>query len=332
MRRPPLVARGLSAPLALLFVLALACARPLPPAPPLAPGEVVRARVHSDGLAANLLGDPADVEVLVWLPRGYATSGLRYPVLYLLHGFGAGPESFFDQSLQGFSIQAAAPAFIVVAPSGRDRYGGSFWVDSPVTGAWARFLDTDLIAWVDQRFRTLPGPLGRGLAGNSMGGFAALQHGLSRPDLFSAVYALSPCCLEDQLARDLPPAAGASLRTPSDVARAHDLGGLAVAAAAAFSPDPSRPPLFVDLRDRARWTAPLLLANASRLRVIGLESGTGDEFRSIPATVQRLYGSLQEAGGQVQLQEFDGGPADHLGERLSSRVLPFFKGALSSRP
>ncbi len=330
-RRAFRVRRRNPANIVLPALLALACARPPPPPPP-APGEVVHARVHSDGLAANLLGDPADVEVVVWLPRGYATSGRRYPVLYLLHGFGSGPESFFDGSLQGFSLAAEAPGFIVVAPSGHNRYGGSFWVDSPVTGAWARFLDEDLVAWVDQRFRTLPGPLARGLAGHSMGGFAALQHGLARPDLFSAVYALSPCCLEDQLARDLPPSAGTSLRTPEQVARAQDLGGLAVAAAAAFSPDPSRPPLFVDLTARERWTAPLLLANASRLRVVGLEFGRADEFRSLPATVQRLYASLQEAGAQVQLQEFDGGHQDHLGDRLATRVLPFFAGALSSRP
>ncbi len=319
--------------LALLAVPALlACAHP--PPPKVARGEVLHARVHSHGLAANLLGDPAELEVVVWLPRGYATSERRYPVLYLLHGFGSSPATFFDGSAAGFSIEAEAPDFIVVAPSGHNRYGGSFWVDSPVTGAWAKALDTDLVAWVDKSFRTLAAASARGIAGHSMGGFAALQHGLARPDLFGAVYALSPCCLGDQLARDLPESAGASLRTPDQVARAQDLGGLAVAVAAAFSPDPSRPPLFVDLTlaARDRWTAPLLLANANKLRVIGLEFGREDEFRHLPATVEQLYAGLQEARAQVQLQEFDGHHSDHLGERLELRVLPFFAFALSSRP
>ncbi len=315
------------------LLLALACAHPAAvPVAPAARGEVVQARVHSDGLAKNLLGDPAEVEVIVWLPRGYASSGRRYPVLYLLHGFGSSPSTFFDGSLQGFSIAAAGPNFIVVAPSGHNRYGGSFWVDSPVTGAWAQFLDRDLVAWVDRSYRTLASPGARGIAGHSMGGFAALQHGLSRPDLFGAVYALSPCCLENQLAQDLPPAAGASLRTLEQVARAQDLGGLAVAVAAAFSPDPLRPPLFVDLLARDRWTPPLALAEAPKLRVIGLDFGRSDEFVHLPETVEHLYAQLQQAGAQVQLQEYDGDHADHLGERLATRVLPFFAGALSFRP
>ena len=322
----------MSRPRWLALALLLACARPAPPPPAVSQGEVVRARLRSEGLAKNLLGDPGEIEVVVWLPRGYAQSARRYPVLYLLHGFGSGPSSFFDRSLQGFSVADEAPGYIVVAPSGHDRYGGSFWVDSPVTGAWGRLLDQDLVAWVDQRFRTVAQPSARGLAGHSMGGFAALRHGLARPDVFGAVYALSPCCLEDQLARDLPPAAGAALRSQEEAARADDLGGLAVAVAAAFSPDPLRPPLFVDLAARDRWTVPLTLENAPRLRVIGLEAGRADEFRAIPGTVARLYARLQEAGAQVQLQEFDGGHSDHLGERLATRVLPFFAGALSSRP
>ena len=324
------VAMG-AAGLARVLPLLLACAHP--PAPlPAEKGQVVHARVHSEALAKNLLGDPAEDEVIVWLPRGYRESGRRYPALYLLHGFGSEPASFFDGSLRGFSIAVEDPGFIVVAPSGHNRYGGSFWVDSPVTGEWARFLDRDLVAWVDQTFRTVASPAARGIAGHSMGGFAALQHGLARPDLFGAVYALSPCCLEDMLAQDLPVGAGTALRTPEQVARADNLDGLAVAVAAAFSPDPARPPLFVALAARDRWTAPLAIANAAGLRIIGLDFGRGDEFKHLPATVDRLYAQLQQAGAQVQLQEYDGDHADHLGERLATRVLPFFAGALSFGP
>lgn len=315
------------------MVALLGCAHPAAaPVARAAHGEVVHARVHSDGLLKNLLGDSADVEVIVWLPRGYAKDARRYPVLYLLHGFGSAPAVFFDGSLQGYSIPSSDPPFIVVAPSGHNLYRGSFWVDSPVTGAWAQLLDRDLVAWVDKSFRTLAIPSARGIAGHSMGGFAALQHGLSRPDLFGAVYALSPCCIDEELLRDLPPSAGTALRTREQAAGADDLGGLAVAVAAAFSPDPSRPPLFVDLAARDRWATPLPLANAPKLRVIGLDFGRADEFRSIPATVEDLYAQLQQAGAQVQLQEYDGDHLDHIGERLATRVLPFFAGALSFRP
>lgn len=309
---------------ALALLLLLSCARA--PRPPPAKGELIQARVHSDALAQNLLGDPAELRVLVWLPPGYAASARRYPVLYWLHGFGGAPESLVNGPLQ-----AAAPELIVVAPSGANGYGGSLWVDSKVTGGWAQALDRDVVGWVDRTFRTLPRSDARGIAGHSMGGAAALQHALAHPEIFSAAYALSPCCLRDQLAQDLPAEAGAGIRTRDDLRRARPLDQLAVAFGAALAGDPSRPPLFVDVASRERWTVPLAIANAPKLRVIGLDFGTGDEFRHIPATVRAVYDELQAAGAAVQLQEYDGGHSDRLGERLSARVLPFFAYALSSR-
>lgn len=55
--------------------------------------EVVRDSIDSKMLAGNLLGDSAKREVLVYLPPFYKTSGMRYPVVYLLHSYGVGPDS-----------------------------------------------------------------------------------------------------------------------------------------------------------------------------------------------------------------------------------------------
>ncbi|HTO74662.1 MAG TPA: alpha/beta hydrolase-fold protein, partial [Thermoanaerobaculia bacterium] len=52
-------------------------------------GVVVNQTVHSLALVANLLGDSPDRPVAIYLPPGYPSSTSRYPVIYLLHGFGS---------------------------------------------------------------------------------------------------------------------------------------------------------------------------------------------------------------------------------------------------
>jgi enterochelin esterase-like enzyme len=52
-------------------------------------GGVVREiSFTSAALKNNLLGDPVDQKLAVYLPPGYDMSTERYPVVYLLHGIG----------------------------------------------------------------------------------------------------------------------------------------------------------------------------------------------------------------------------------------------------
>ena len=70
--------------------------------------------------------------------------------------------------------------------------GGSFYVNSPVTGNWEDFITQDVVGYVDSHFRTLAQAESRGITGHSMGGFGALNIAMHRPDVFSAVYSMSP--------------------------------------------------------------------------------------------------------------------------------------------
>src|SRR6266702_4519847 len=49
---------------------------------------IVHTRLESSHLAGNLLGDPSERDVFVYLPPGYAESDRRYPTAYLLHALG----------------------------------------------------------------------------------------------------------------------------------------------------------------------------------------------------------------------------------------------------
>ncbi len=64
---------------------------------------------------------------------------------------------------------------IVVTAPGQHRFGGSFYVNSPVTGNWEDLIVTDIVGYVDTHYRTLAQSASRGIAGYSMGGYGALR-------------------------------------------------------------------------------------------------------------------------------------------------------------
>ena len=172
-------------------------------------GSLVETKVASTALKGNLLGDPAESEVAIYLPPSYALSPeRRYPTLYLLHGYITGIEVFGARAdtrgFQGMQLAAtmddsirrgAAREMIVVAPNGRNAYFGSFYTNSPVTGSWEDFIVQELVPWIDAKYRTIPRAEGRGIAGHSMGGYGAIMLAIKHPEVFSALYALSPCCV-----------------------------------------------------------------------------------------------------------------------------------------
>jgi enterochelin esterase-like enzyme len=59
-------------------------------------------------------------------------------------------------------------------------------------GAYRRFLVDELKPWIDARYRTRVDAASTGLGGSSLGGLAALEIGLTQPDVFGRVAALSP--------------------------------------------------------------------------------------------------------------------------------------------
>src|SRR5687768_4749436 len=127
-------------------------------------------------LEGNLLKEPSEQEVAVYLPPGYAeATNARYPVLYLLHGiFGGFTDWTKHWDLRGAmdeTIRAGRRPYIVVMPNGSNRLGGGFYLDSRVSGKWETYLLRELVPMIDRDFRTIAASASRGVAGHSMGGF-----------------------------------------------------------------------------------------------------------------------------------------------------------------
>jgi S-formylglutathione hydrolase FrmB len=140
-------------------------------------------------VSSPALAKPAGVRVLV--PDDYATSSVRYPVLYLLHG---GFGNFRDWTDAGDAerISAGLPLIVVMPDAGR---GGWYtdWANFGRGGppAWETFHIDELLPWVDANFRTIAARQGRAIAGLSMGGFGAMSYAGRHPDLFGAVASFS---------------------------------------------------------------------------------------------------------------------------------------------
>ena len=121
------------------------------------------------------------------LPRDYADSERRFPVLYLLHGF----TGHYDDwaKLTGVASYAAEYQEIIVMPEGENGWYVNNYADSKTK--WDDYVVLDLIPYVDQHYRTVASRDGRAIAGLSMGGYGAMMLGLKHPRLFSAVASLS---------------------------------------------------------------------------------------------------------------------------------------------
>ncbi len=318
-----------------------------------AAARLVEEYLDSPALAGNLLGDPSRRAVTVYLPPQYDLEiERRYPVVYLLHGFKAkhklwtapaGQGLGLAELVDGLIVQGRIPPLLIVMPDGSNAYGGSFYLNSSVTGQWEDFLWRDLVNFIDQKYRTIPQPQARGLAGHSMGGYGAIVVGMRHPEVFGAIYAFSPACLVFQeqffnLQRDSLLAV-AGLKDRERFPALDWRQQVVIAMGAAVAPNPQNPPWFFDLPLRPqhgrlvlaeaiwqRWLksdpsllAPGLRENLSRLR-LAFDMGTAD--RLLPQSRQ-FHVVLAELGIPHQYEEYDGDHFSRLRERLQERGLPF---------
>ena len=177
--------------------------RPARPTEPPAGAEGGRGfgRVEEGRLTTPALG--VDKRIWVALPAEYDGSGLRYPVVYLLHGFGGSPENWTRAAPEAarvarlrallvmvdgddsFYVNWARPADYARCLREPRRWGPVDPEDYCVReGRYEDYVVHDVVRWIDARYRTIPTRQGRALAGFSMGGYGALMLAMRHPDVF----------------------------------------------------------------------------------------------------------------------------------------------------
>lgn len=149
-------------------------------------------------LRSVVLGD--DRQINVWLPPDYSRSETDYPVLYLLDG--ALDQDFHHIAglAQLGSLSWTYGPLIVVGVQTRDRRAeltpqasdARYLLAFPQSGGaerFRRFLETEVLPFVEGRFRTGPR---RALMGESLGGLFVVDTLLDQPSMFHDYVAISP--------------------------------------------------------------------------------------------------------------------------------------------
>ena len=154
--------------------------------------------VHDQVVSSALGGQVKDF--LVYLPPSYNTpqgQNKRYPTLYLLHGSPGRDSDMFtggkaDQAADTLIALGKIPELIMVLPDGNGRPGQtSEWGNSfDHRQNIETYVSTDLVRYVDAKYRTIANPAYRGIGGLSMGGFGAVNIAIHHPDIFGYVSSL----------------------------------------------------------------------------------------------------------------------------------------------
>lgn len=319
-------------------------------------GTVELIKVHGKSLEGNLSGDSADRDVSVYLPASYKSQPTRrYPVVYMLHGFTDSNTKWFgvekhwidlpqvlDKALSGDPKREV----IVVMPNAFNRFHGSLYSTSATIGDWETFVARELVSHIDQKYRTLATPESRGLAGHSMGGYGTLRIGMKYPDVFSSIYALSPCCMlpSNSLLSGqggVPPQLE-NLKTAADIDKAGFGAKAVLASAAAWSPNPKNPPFYLDLPSKdgkvrpeivAKWAANAPLAmvdqylpNLKRLKAIAFDAG--DKDTGIAETSKVFDQLLKDYDVPHFFEIYPGDHVNRIAERIEQKAIPFFRNNL----
>jgi S-formylglutathione hydrolase FrmB len=163
---------------------------------------------------------------------------------------------------------------------------------------------------------------------------------MKHPDVFGSLYVMSPCCLAP---RGTGPAnadlekAVAGMKTPADGASLPFFTRAQLATAAAWSPNPKNPPLYLDLPTKdgapqpdvvAKWAANAPLAfvdqyvgNLRQYRAIAMDVGDEDRLRD---DAGRLHEALDKYRIANTFEVYPGTHTNRVADRFQNHVLKFF--------
>lgn len=287
--------------------------------------------IHSEALKNNLVGEKVDRDVYVYLPPSYFDSEKKYPVIYYLHGHQESPKAYFASSAFLFdeAAQENNQEFIVVFVDAASQYGGSYYVNSEVTGNWEDYVINEVIQYVDSTYRTLANKDSRGICGFSMGGFGALHLGMEHPDVFGAVLSMSPGLIADG---------------DMDMAMESWNGSVdfRIAYGRAFSPNKKDTKTYANIptfdgskednKIVAQWEngfgnigakVKSYLGKETKLKAIKVLYGEQDSYKWIPRGCEAFVGEMTEKGIACELVKFPGGH-NIKSNAARDEIAPFF--------
>ena len=121
-------------------------------------------------------------------PPGYDTSGKRYPVIYFLHGLPADENAY--KRIGGYADSLAStghPAIVVGAQGARPGDTDPEWHNWGPGRNWETATESELVAWIDDHYRTIPERSARAIIGVSAGGYGATLIAFHHPETYQVI-------------------------------------------------------------------------------------------------------------------------------------------------
>jgi enterochelin esterase-like enzyme len=217
------------------------------------------------------------MNINIYLPSGY-NKDTKYPVLYMLHGYGSNENVWIDFGLtkkadELINKKKITP-MIIVMPNIDNSWGinsskNYSTKNNIYYGMYEDYFFKEIIPYIEVSYSTDTSKKGRFIGGGSMGGFVSLYYAFKNPDLFSRVGGHSAALY------------------PDDAAMPRE--GL-----------PGKYFIFLT-EDLKKQRDPLLLATEKDLTnlEVYLDCGTEDEFKFYLGA-KELYDILKEKGVKVE--------------------------------
>jgi enterochelin esterase-like enzyme len=147
-------------------------------------GQVLAYSFHSQTLGR-------DWRYNAYLPDGYEHSNLRYPVLFMLHGFSENENAWvtkghINEAADNLIAAGEISPVVIIMPGSGDN-----WYLDLKEKIETAFIE-EMIPEVERTFRIIPEREGRGIGGDSMGGYGALRFILKYPEQFGVTLLMSP--------------------------------------------------------------------------------------------------------------------------------------------
>lgn len=143
-----------------------------------------------------------DRKYSVYLPSGYESSNMKYPILYLLHP--AGPANTipnhsswasygkFIQYLDEAMAKGELKPMVIVTPDANfETKRISYFNDPGKDFNFEDFFIDEFMPYIEKTYKVKNDKANRAIAGASLGGAATLQYAVRHKELFGVVAALS---------------------------------------------------------------------------------------------------------------------------------------------
>lgn len=161
-------------------------------------GKLVKEKFYS-----NILN--FDLEYNIYIPADYDENA-KYNLIYMLHGaedthnhwitHGVAYQTL-NMAISSNTIEPSIVVFPEGSPNGRD----SWYINSKVFNMQEAY-EKELFTHIEKNYPIKDDRNCRSIGGLSMGGYGALRLGLSNPEYFGSVFALSPAVF-DYLSDDM---------------------------------------------------------------------------------------------------------------------------------